>query len=313
MVNTFNNHIDAAKKIPIPKMLFAEFWGEKELCILFAKSGIGKSALAVQIANSISKGVPIAGFAMDAGKQTVLYCDFELNVKQLEKRYSNNYKDHYIFDDNLLRVTLSSTAILPKKKIYEEYVIKSLEEIIVKKKSTVVVLDNITYITNTLSSIAAGRLLDKLKKLKEKYALSILVLAHTTKNHNKPLTLNDIYGSSMIGNFIDSSFAIGVSAEDSSIRYIKQLKSRNTKEFYGDNNVCVCEITQQTNFLKFEFVDFGKEEDYLEKSKGKIDESELIEHVLQLHLQGMSLRDIASDLDINHMKVNRIIIKNVDL
>jgi RecA-family ATPase len=43
----------------VPKMLFDKFWYEGELCIIFADSNLGKSILAVQIANSINNGCAI--------------------------------------------------------------------------------------------------------------------------------------------------------------------------------------------------------------------------------------------------------------
>ena len=60
-IKTANEWIEEAKFKPIPKMLFGDFWFEYELCILFADTNLGKSILAVQIANSISKGEPIEG------------------------------------------------------------------------------------------------------------------------------------------------------------------------------------------------------------------------------------------------------------
>jgi hypothetical protein len=46
-------------KLPEPKMLFDHFWFEGELCIMFADTNSGKSVLAVQIGDSISKANPL--------------------------------------------------------------------------------------------------------------------------------------------------------------------------------------------------------------------------------------------------------------
>src|ERR1700749_2391898 len=46
-----------------PKMLFGSFWSEHELCILFADTNLGKSILAVQIADSLTKAYSIGPFA----------------------------------------------------------------------------------------------------------------------------------------------------------------------------------------------------------------------------------------------------------
>lgn len=99
-VKTANRWIEQAKTRPIPQMLFGEFWFEGELCILFADTNLGKSILAVQISNSISRGEQIQGFNLESPKQPILYFDFELSDKQFENRYSNHFEQHYDFDDN---------------------------------------------------------------------------------------------------------------------------------------------------------------------------------------------------------------------
>ena len=76
IVQSANDWIEQAKARPIPKMLFSEFWHEGEVSILFADTNLGKSILAVQIADSISQGKPIPGFKFEAQTQKVLYFDF---------------------------------------------------------------------------------------------------------------------------------------------------------------------------------------------------------------------------------------------
>lgn len=61
---TGNRWMELGEREPAAKMLFGEFWHRDELCILFADTNIGKSVLAVQIANSIALGKPIASFAL---------------------------------------------------------------------------------------------------------------------------------------------------------------------------------------------------------------------------------------------------------
>jgi RecA-family ATPase len=69
-VKNANRWLEQAATRPIPNMLFGEFWFEGELCILYASSGLGKSILAVQIGNSISKGEQIRGFKLETTKAT---------------------------------------------------------------------------------------------------------------------------------------------------------------------------------------------------------------------------------------------------
>ena len=105
-VQTANLWLEEASKRPVPQMLFSEFWLEGELCVLFADTNLGKSILAVQLGDSISKGVPIPGFKLEARAQKVLYVDFELSDKQFEARYSEDFKQHYSFNDRFLRAEL---------------------------------------------------------------------------------------------------------------------------------------------------------------------------------------------------------------
>ena len=126
-VKEANVWIEEAKKRPIPNMLFSEFWHEGELCILFADTNTGKSILAVQIGNSIALGQAIHGFKLEANSQKVLYLDFELSGKQFEVRYSENYKNHYHFDEKFLRAEIDPDAEFAEGK-FEEFLYSSLEK-----------------------------------------------------------------------------------------------------------------------------------------------------------------------------------------
>src|ERR1700744_2570195 len=100
LTRPINYWMEEASKRPVPKMLFGKLWYEGELCILFADSNVGKSILAVQIGNAINTGASMHPFTVEASTQNVLYCDFELTDKQFEARYSDNYTNHYKFNNN---------------------------------------------------------------------------------------------------------------------------------------------------------------------------------------------------------------------
>jgi hypothetical protein len=109
-------------------MLFGEFWFERELCILFADTNLGKSILAVQINNSISRGEQIRGFKLEAIKQPILYFDFELTDKQFVGGYSikneaeKRYEQHYDWDKNFLRTEIDPDAEIPEKQTFNDYI-----------------------------------------------------------------------------------------------------------------------------------------------------------------------------------------------
>ena len=309
-VKTASRWIEQAKTRPIPQMLFGEFWFEGELCILFADTNLGKSILAVQIGNSISKGEQIRGFKLETPKQPILYFDFELSDKQFENRYSIKFEQHYNFDNNFIRVEINPDATIPEAQTFEDYLNHSLERSITETGAKVLIIDNLTYLKNeTEKAKDALPLMKHLKALKNKYGLSILALAHTPKRDlSKPITRNDLQGSKMLINFCDSSFSIGESHSDKNLRYLKQIKQRNTEQIYDAENVCVCQIDKPLNFLLFEFVNFGKEWEHLKQHTEK-DKENLNEKVNELKQKERSLREIGAELGISHQQVKRILDK----
>ena len=310
-IMTANQWIEKAKNAPPPKKLFGHLWYENEVCILFADTNLGKSILSVQIGNSISSGEPISGFAMEALPQSVLYFDFELSAKQFELRYSQNFTNHYCFNDNFIRIEINPDAEIQNDIDFETYLFQSLERAIVESSSKIVIIDNLTYLKSELeTSKMALPLMKQLKALKQKYSLSMLLLAHTPKRDlSKPISRNDLQGSKMLINFCDSSFAIGESFTDKRLRYIKQVKQRNCESVYDAENVAVCEIAKPSNFLHFEFIAFGTEESHL-RVPGQRDKEELIQNVIKLRDSGTSLRDIAGQLNVSKSQVDRLIKKH---
>lgn len=309
-VKNANQWLEFAKSKPVPEMLFNEFWHEGEVCILFADSNLGKSILAVQIADYISKGKAENGFYLSAPKQNVLYFDFELSEKQFENRYSTEYEDHYKFDNNFIRVEINRDAEAPNHLKFEELLRLEIEKLIIESNCKVLIIDNLTFLKDEVENAKnASPLMKELKALKVKYDLSILILAHTPKrDSSKPITRNDVAGSKMLMNFCDSAFAIGGSSVSNNYRYIKQIKQRFTEEIYGSDNVCVCEIIKENSYLHFELKSFGYEREHLKcKASDSKDEDRefLIAETKRLKNDGLTQRQIAEELGISLGAVNK--------
>lgn len=311
LIKPADSWMQEANKRPMQKMLFAQFWYEAELCILFADTNLGKSILAVQIGNSLAKGQSIEGYPDVPAAQPVLYFDFELTDKQFEIRYSiqNNY--HYSFGSNFLRIELNPDLVLPDNVDFDDYLVQCLEDAIISTNAKIIIIDNLTYLKNeTEKAKDASFLMKQLKLLKNKYSLSMLVLAHTPKRDlSKPITRNDLAGSKMLINFCDSAFAIGESHKDPGLRYLKQIKQRNTEQMYGADNVIVCQVNKLENFVQFDVVAFAKESEHL-KEATEHDNSELCAKAKEMHKQGLSFRHIAQQLAISNSKVQRLLKKD---
>ncbi len=311
-IKTANEWIREAESQPIPQMLFAELWHEGELCILFADTNVGKSILAVQIGEAISRGRNDSVFKVNAPAQRVLYFDFELSAKQFQNRYSKDYKLPYCFDDNFIRIEIN-TAYTDVGN-FDAALLSSIEQAITEQGAKVLIVDNLTYLKTQSAETAkeALPLMNMLNRLKKQYSLSILALAHTPKrNQSNYLSINDLAGSKHLANFADSVFAIGASHRANNVRYIKQIKARATEKFYDTDHVIVCEIEKDINFLRFSHVCFEHEKEHL-KQLSDSEQSELDNAIQELYKENPSLpdREIARQLNTNHKRVGRVLTRN---
>lgn len=311
-IKTANQWMKEAANKPIPNKLFLDLWYEGELCILFADTNIGKSILAVQIADIISRGESKDVFKITAIKQKILYFDFELSDKQFQKRYTDDYINPYLFDPDFLRVEINRDYTLLGN--FEAVLQAEMEKEILRTGVKVLIIDNITYLKTQSTDTAkeALPLMNMLNLLKRKYGLSILALAHTPKRDQyKPISVNDLAGSKHLANFADSIFAIGQSNKESKLRYIKQIKARATEIIYDSDYVIVCEIHKLINFLCFNHIEFGNEFEHL-KQVPQANKSVLEQQIIELHTNSpnLSFRQIGEQLGTYHKKVERVIKKN---
>lgn len=296
-----NEWSEMAASRPDPKPLWNGFWNEGELCCLFADSNLGKSILAVQIAEDV------------AANQKVIYFDFEMSSKQFQQRYSSDSGQLIRFSPNFLRAEINPAYMFDNETSanlsVEDSMIESIEQLALRNGASVVIVDNVTYLNSvTEKGDAAGAMMLKLMQLKKRHSLSMLILAHTPKRQlSAPITQNDLAGSKKLFNFFDSVVAIGRSAVSSDLRYIKHLKSRCGAIVHDGSNVRICRIDKINGFLQF--VTAGT--DYESRHLKEIDsDTESLQHeIMSLKAEGKSVREIAAELGLNRSKVHRTIRK----
>jgi len=156
---------------------------------------------------------------------------------------------------------------------------------------------------------SALQLIKTLKSLKTKHKLSMLVLAHTPKrNPYKPISVNDLQGSKMLINFADSAFALGQSHQRPDLRYLKQIKQRNTAPMYDGEHVCLFSMVKKLSFLGMQFEGFDSEHHHLQKTVPAISD-EIKQRIPELARQGLSHRKIADHLRIAAATVQRVLAK----
>lgn len=290
----------------LPARLFGEFWYEQELCILFGDTNVGKSVLAVQLGNSLANAGAITPFALDSQRpQNVLYIDFELSAGQFELRYSKPQDGPHNFGPHFHRAELNANQLPGTTwKEQQQCLNRAIENAIIGTRAAVLIIDNLTYLcAGAEKATQALPLIKNLQRLRKKYRLSVLVLAHTPKrNMASPLTQNDLQGSKMLINFCDSAFAISRSLNHEQLYYLKQIKQRNTPQVYGTGNICVCKLTKPERFLKFEFTGNAAEKEHLYGCDRR-------QQAAVMARQGLSQRQIAHMLDTSAATVNRLLKK----
>lgn len=308
--------IDIAKRSPAQIELFGDLWRQGELAIMFADTGVGKSILAVQIADALARGQPIEPVTMPTEPRRVLYLDFELSFTQFSERYARTsedgkaYEDEYKFHENFLRGEIEWDEGVPKRfRNFAEFMFCSIESSLRSNQADVLIVDNITYLSSgTANSSTALGLMQNLKFLKERLAVSILVLAHTPKRpFSQQLTINDLQGSKMLSNFADSVFCVGVSHFDRGVRYIKHIKRRSGEITHDASNVLIYRIEKPDNFIRFAFMSTGYERECLKYGNGQPTRTRqtLIAAARELKRAGRSERFIANELNISPATAHR--------
>lgn len=296
-VKTANRTLADARRRPNPDTLYQGLWYEGEVCCLFSDSNLGKSVYAVQIAEDVAQF------------QNVLLVDCELSDKQFQMRYTDDLTGTlHTFPPGLYRAEINPMTLDVKD--YEEKILAHIEEAMLRLSCKVAIIDNLTYLCNSSDKgVDAGIFMMKLMNLKKRYGWSLLVIAHTPKRSlSAPITQNDLAGSKKLYNFFDSVFAIGKSAKDSRLRYVKQLKVRAGQFRYDADNVIVYEIVKNDGYVHFSFLEFASEYSHLREPDER-DDNTREQNVKELLDKGKSYRDIAATLGISKSLVGKIAAK----
>lgn len=237
-MRTANQCLEDAKKEDPPKKLFGSLIYEKGLTIFFGNTHAGKTAVAMNVAQSIASGIPFNGIEMEAKAQRVAYFDFELSDKNFESKSSDEYKDHFEYSENLYRLTLD-LAELGDNSLSPDGIFKEIKKAVQWAEAKIFFIDNISWLEQhgLETTKEANKLMKELWKLsREGYA--VIVLGHTTKKDDtEPMTISSLAGSAAVSRYLESCLAINWSILDKKYRYIKQLKNRWGEEDYGRNNV----------------------------------------------------------------------------
>lgn len=265
---TATERMEDGKNMPRIKQMCGSLWKQGEMVFLFAGPKRGKSIFAMQMADAISKGEGLFDglLANEVGPQKIGYIDFELMDNEFSDRYYHHesHTEHE-FSENFIIID-QNPDFTDYDSNLERVIFSSIEEAVLTHKLDAIIIDNITWMAQVATSDtqAALDLMRRLDQLKKRMHISILILAHSPKiNAVLPLDENMMGGSKHLSNFSQGVFAIGKSAIDPNVRYIKECVRRNGRLHYDDENVIQVEIDRVGGMLKYCFMGTGPEAQHL--------------------------------------------------
>lgn len=277
--------------------LFDEFWNDGELAVLFGPAGVGKSVLAVQVADALARGRPMDGFNMPEDRRRVLYVDMKLTEDQFGERYTFE-KDYYSpakrfrHSENLYIGCPHDTSQLC------DY----LREKIAEKHISVVVIDDASEFRSTYDGTRETLIvMRQLRRLQRELGISVLVIASSRQpGITGMVTENDLMRSRVLCETADSAFALGAHPTDRTWRYLMQIRSRSDALYWTGGQLPYCRMSKTDDGnLAFKFDDRFLPE-YDEETR------KLIVAIKHRHDEGASFRLIAEDLGIPVSRAHRL-------
>lgn len=205
-------------------MVFDSYINKNDLAILFGDSNSGKSILAHDIAFTIGGGGhDWDGLEISKGMST-LYIDLEMTQRQFCQRYLSA-KDYIPKTFTRIEIPMSEDDL------FSMIQLQIMASQNADDAPKFIVIDNVTSGLGSVQSASKVKaVMCALKRLKELFGLTILLIAHTPKRRTRAeITLDNIGGSKLWANFCDSAFALA-NTSISNIKYLKQLKTRSGRK-----------------------------------------------------------------------------------
>ncbi|MEQ1644849.1 MAG: AAA family ATPase, partial [Pyrinomonadaceae bacterium] len=300
---------ELAENTEPPKTLYGDLWAEGEMAVLFGDHGTGKSLLAAQCADRVSRGKGDEPFEMTAKARSVLYLDLEQTTKQFAARHSSENKP-YKFTQNFTHIAVDPFAEVPENyNNFVEYLSARTEDLIRKRRPKVVIVDSIAHLkrSNDITRDVLP-LVRVLSRLKRELGLSVLLVAPSQRRLGATtLEIGDMQAGRGLCAFADAIFAIGASGGDTSRRYIKQIKARNREILHDRTHTIAVQIRREpTGQFHMAFEKFASEADYF-RDPGRRPDWSKIDQAKTLYDQHKSYKTVGLLMGISKTTARRLV------
>ena len=257
--------------------LWHGMWYQGEIACLFGEPNVGKTILAMQIANVVNK----------RGLK-VYYYDFENAAHQFKSRYRTNKFNYGTGDGNF--VVKSLNPFYSNAKLDSHSVLEYIKKDIINDRAPVIIIDDITHLIGSGDQADVRYVLNTLRSWTQHFLVSILVLAHSRRRRFGELTT------------IDNNIT----------HYIKHHKNRMGPVVYNDMNVITARFGRDegNGFLQLNDLTSGGNERQLLRDNGYNSFDQIKTAILKYRKLHFSTREIALILGCSQSHVSRTIRKH---
>ncbi|MDP1726867.1 MAG: AAA family ATPase [Bacteroidota bacterium] len=258
----------------------------------------GKTIFCENLALSIAAGVDdYLGLPININNKQVLFISLEefyrdrttRNEKQVSHIINKGKGDEWI--DNITVVTENMPRYFNSDAHW-----KVLEDVITDHNPGIVFIDSLSrmYSGSIEESSVAMPIMKRLREITNKLKVSIVVIHHTSKLNNAPITIYSVAGSRIIGQ--EADFIIGINKTNSNNRYIKDVAFRYAPE--NDETVKRFKINDN---LWLETIDVVEEYVLLGENDGRKDNANseiLLEYIIKTNNEKGEVKsqDIITDI-----------------
>ena len=189
----------------------------------------GKTIVVESLAYSVAAGLSqFIGESIYTGNNRVLLISLEEYFQSRTERNQKQiryYTEKYDLDPNWINNVFVVDENFPKH-LLTDADWKMLDEEIGRINPTMVMIDSLTRLTiePIEDSTVATKLMKKLREITYKHNIAMVLIHHTHKMENRPITLATLAGSRVIGQELD--FMIGINRTSDNDRYIKDVAYR---------------------------------------------------------------------------------------